>query len=114
MCCFDICENCLWAELFESCGCMNDKYFPKLSKTQALICLILNCIPFTSGIGTMVSACCDTRGSTCVIIFLGLAQLALTFLIVGWIWSIVHGMRLYLDNKNGHHVVTRNVVTPEA
>ena len=28
-----------------------------LEKDTAMICLILNCIPFTSGVGTMVSAC---------------------------------------------------------
>ena len=96
---------------------MNDKYFPKLSKCQALICLILNCIPLTSGLGTIVSACCDTKGSACMIILIGLAQLVLTCLVVGWIWSIVHGLRLYMDNidnKNGKKVTTGNAVTPEA
>ena len=28
-----------------------------LDHTLAIVCLILNCIPFTSGVGTMVSAC---------------------------------------------------------
>ena len=28
-----------------------------LPRTLAIVCLILNCIPFFSGIGTMISAC---------------------------------------------------------
>ena len=28
-----------------------------LDHTLAIVCLVLNCIPFTSGVGTMVSAC---------------------------------------------------------
>ena len=28
-----------------------------LDHTLAVVCLVLNCIPFTSGVGTMISAC---------------------------------------------------------
>jgi len=31
--------------------------YVELEHTTAIVCLILNCIPFTSGIGTMISAC---------------------------------------------------------
>ena len=30
-----------------------------LENTLAIVCLILNCIPFTSGVGTMISACAN-------------------------------------------------------
>ena len=39
----------------------------KVDETMGLVCLILNCIPFTSGVGTMITACAtggDVKGIT--------------------------------------------------
>ena len=65
----------------------------KTTQPLAILCLILNCIPFTSGVGTIVSAFLGARFNTVALIF-GLLQLLLAVILVGWIWSIVHGLLL--------------------
>ena len=70
----------------------------KLDHTLALVCCILNCIPFTSGIGTMISACAG-KDFNCEALLFGILQLLLTFLLVGWIWSIFHGIWLLDASK---------------
>ena len=69
-----------------------------LEHTLAIVCLILNCIPFTSGVGTMISACAGGDFNGTALLF-GLLQLLLTFILVGWIWSIVHGIWLLDASK---------------
>ena len=70
----------------------------QLDHTVAVICLILNCIPFTSGVGTMVSACAGKEFNLTALLF-GILQLLLAVLLVGWIWSIVHGIWLLDASK---------------
>ena len=70
----------------------------KLDRTLAIVCLILNCIPFTSGVGTMISACTG-KDFNCNALLYGILQLLLTFILVGWIWSIVHGIWLLDASK---------------
>ena len=65
-----------------------------LEKDMALVCLILNCIPFTSGIGTCVSACIGDEFNMTALLF-GIIQFLLTWFLIGWIWSILHGVALY-------------------
>ena len=65
----------------------------KLDHTLALVCCILNCIPFTSGVGSMISACAG-GDFNCEALLAGILQFVLAFLLVGWIWSIVHGVWL--------------------
>ena len=60
----------------------------------ALVCLILNCIPFTSGVGTMVSACTGPAFN-CQALLFGIDQFLLTGLLGGYIWSIIHGVMIY-------------------
>ena len=69
-----------------------------LEKTLALVCCILNCIPFTSGVGTMISACAGKDFNGEALLF-GICQFILAFLLVGWIWSIVHGVWLLDASK---------------
>ena len=64
-----------------------------LDHTLAVVCLVLNCIPFTSGIGTMISACAGGDFNCNALVF-GILQWLLWFLLIGWIWSIVHGIWL--------------------
>ena len=79
-------------------NCCRDAVVP-LDGTLALVCLILNCIPFTSGIGTCLSACLGD-GFKCHTLVLGILQLLLTGIIVGYVWSIIHGVWLYKAKKN--------------
>ena len=64
-----------------------------LDHTLAVVCLVLNCIPFTSGVGTMISACAGKEFNCNALVF-GILQFLLFFLLIGWIWSIVHGIWL--------------------
>ena len=77
--------------------CCKDAVVP-LDSTLALVCMILNIIPFTSGIGTCVSACAGDK-FVCHTLVIGILQLLLAGLLVGWIWSIVHGIWLYKAKK---------------
>ena len=70
----------------------------QLEHSVALVCLILNCIPFTSGVGTMVSACAG-KEFNCTALLFGILQWLLLFLLVGWVWSIVHGVWLLDASK---------------
>ena len=69
-----------------------------LDNTLAIICLVLNCIPGLCGIGTCISACAGDKFHLNTLI-LGICQWLLTGLLVGWIWSIVHGIWIYKAKK---------------
>ena len=79
-------------EVDQTCAACKEAVVP-LDHTLAIVCLILNCIPFTSGVGTMVSACAGDNFNANALLF-GLLQFVLAFIIVGWVWSIVHGIWL--------------------
>ena len=64
-----------------------------LDHTLAIVCLVLNCIPFLSGVGTMISACAGDNFNCNALLF-GICQLLLAVIVVGWIWSIFHGIWL--------------------
>ena len=70
----------------------------KVDPTMGLVCLILNCIPFTSGVGTMVTACIDGELKTTTLLY-GLCQFLLAFLIIGYIWSIFFGVLIYNKSR---------------
>ena len=72
----------------------------ELDHTLAIVCLIFNCLPFTSGVGTMVSACAGDHFN-CTTLLFGILQLILTCIVVGWIWSIIHGIWLLDKSKRG-------------
>ena len=66
----------------------------KLDEKVATICLVLNCVPGLSGIGTCVSACIGKDFNGLALIF-GILQWFLTWFIVGFIWSVLHGVWIY-------------------
>ena len=66
--------------------------------TLALVIMILNIIPFTSGIGTMISACVG-KEFNCMALVFGILQFLLP--LGGWIWSIIWGIMIYQTNKMG-------------
>ena len=71
----------------------------KLDGTMALICLILNVIPGTCGLGSMLSACLGSEGFNGMALCFGICQLLTCWCLVGWIWSIWHGLQLYKKSK---------------
>ena len=64
----------------------------KLTPKCAQCCLIVNCI--CPGFGTMLSACCNGNKFECMTLVNGWAQGATAGLLIGWIWSIMHGLWL--------------------
>ena len=76
--------------------CSNyDAALPELSRNMAFACLIMNCIPLTPGLGTCVSACCcfgkQQQSFSWSALLVGIFQHMLSVVIVGHIWSIIHG-----------------------
>ena len=79
-------------------GCCQNSIV-KVDKDMGIICLILNCIPFTSGVGTMVSACANPGEMNSNALLFGILQLLTAFLLVGWIWSIIHGVWIFQKSR---------------
>jgi hypothetical protein len=65
----------------------NDGY-PCVDKVMAVIILLLNI--FLPGFGTIVMGCVGNNAGGWICI--GICQLFLAFLIIGWIWSIITGL----------------------
>ena len=63
-----------------------------------LIMLVLNII--IPGTGTMMNACMGERFS-CTSILVGLLQLLLSYILIGWVWSIWWG--ILIIEKAGYH-----------
>ena len=88
---------------FKSCAscptCCTDAVV-KLKPDHAKICAILNFIPFTSGIGTMVSACLYEEGFICNVFLMGFLQCLFAGFIGPYVWSIIHGIWLLEAAKN--------------
>ena len=69
---------------------------PELNKVLAIILLVLNCI--FPGVGTMCLSCLGPRFVWDHLI-IGLLQLLLSFLIIGWVWSIFWGILLVMKSN---------------
>ena len=70
------------------------------SPCVAFILAIFNFIPFTSGLGTLISSCCHKKGCRGPAAFAGFYQAATAIIIVGWIWSMYHGCWLVKAAKD--------------
>jgi len=57
-----------------------------------IICLLLDCILF--GIGTIIAGIINDRISTIII---GVLQLVIPF--VGWLWSIIWGVLIFVKSR---------------
>ncbi|XP_060064668.1 WW domain-binding protein 11-like [Ylistrum balloti] len=89
-------------------------YIPALPMPLATLCCVLNFI--FPGLGTIVagvSVCCCSRnedmgcgeqcGSCTISILIGLLQLILTALIIGWVWSCVWGVMMIGMSSEYYH-----------
>jgi len=76
------------------------KKVPKCSPPLHIICFLLNI--FFPGIGTLLAACYDRRlsGSTGECLLIGLVQLLLAPVLIGWIFSIVWGYLIYRKSNS--------------
>ena len=70
-----------------------------LNKTMAMVCAILNFIPFTTSLGTMIAACAGEKFRCDTMIHGWLQWLSAGF-IGGWIWACMYGMWLMDAAKN--------------
>merc|ERR1712166_418906 len=68
-----------------------------VSETVALICFILNVV--SPGFGTFIACLLDKKGCNMTAFMVCCAQGLLTIVVVGWIWSILHGLKLYQGSK---------------
>ena len=77
--------------------CPDDKINPT-NAVMATLCLLLNI--FLPGVGTILNGCLGVHfvEGLCY----GLLQILLTPLLIGWIWSIVYGIKIVqLSGKGG-------------
>ena len=79
-----------------SVGGICDKSVQKCPKDWGLVFLIVNCI--FPGFGTMFSSYCG-KTINWEALLVGFLQFLLLFICVGWIWSIVWGVRIYDKSK---------------
>ena len=68
-----------------------------VSETVALVCFILNVI--SPGFGTFIASLVDKKGCNMTAFMASIAQALLSVFVVGWIWSIIHGFKLYEGSK---------------
>jgi hypothetical protein len=74
----------------------DDRNIDPIDPTHALIMFILNII--LAPLGTLIYACISPQTGRNLII--GLLQLILMPFLVGWIWSIYYGYRIYRVSLN--------------
>ncbi|KAI0558406.1 SPEC3/Stum [Gracilaria domingensis] len=68
-----------------------------LNQGEANIVLIINV--FAPGVGTIIAGCLGTHGGTAICI--GLLQLLLFPVIIGWIWALIWSLALRREAKHG-------------
>ena len=81
----------------------------KVPEPWGIIILIANII--SPGLGTWISAYCKEDGFCCMAILLGIAQGITSIFIIGWIWSIWHGYKIYeisQHHQDAHHMPTHH------
>lgn len=76
---------------------------PKVNHCAGLVLLIVNCIfPGIDshyinqiGFGTMIGGLINNGGCDCCIVLCGVIQLLTAPFIIGWVWSIIWGCRMW-------------------
>ncbi|TNV75128.1 hypothetical protein FGO68_gene1981 [Halteria grandinella] len=69
------------------------------SQPLAITCLVLNV--FFPGVGTLVNACLGERVAAGLLY--GLLQILMAPLLIGWIWSIIYGVRIVEVSSKSHY-----------
>ena len=68
-------------------------YLPKLEAMQGTLCFLLNIV--FPGSGSMFAAVLDPNGFNMFLFVVGILQFVFTSFVIGWLWSIFDGYRLY-------------------
>jgi len=67
-----------------------------VTETMATVIFILNIL--TGSLGTLISACADKKGFNKSALLVGLLQFLLAYVLIGWIWGVLHGYAIYKKN----------------
>eukprot|EP00347_Sterkiella_histriomuscorum_P014763 403359625 len=70
--------------------CCPEETINPMNTCMATLCLVLNI--FIPGSGTILNACCGRHCAAGVLY--GVCQFFLTVLLIGWIWSIMYGIKI--------------------
>ncbi|MGB1696983.1 MAG: hypothetical protein ACPHK8_01130 [Thermoplasmatota archaeon] len=73
------------------------QHVPKVDSTMGIIALILNIIPIP-GLGTIIAGVVSGNDVVKHVI-IGVLQLVFSFLLIGYIWSIVWGIFIFLESR---------------
>jgi len=68
----------------------------KVPEPWGLVIFIMDI--FLPGVGTIFSSCFGEPVNTTALCY-GILQLATCWLLIGWLWSIYHGWRVYEKSK---------------
>lgn len=67
-----------------------------LEPNMGIVCLVLNVI--ACPLGTWIHACLGPNPGRGIVI--GILQLLLMFVFVGWVWGVIYGVRIYQSSVN--------------
>ena len=70
-----------------------EKSIQKVPSPWGIVLFIVNI--FFPGVGTMISSCLAPGDCNVEALVIGLCQLLTAWLIIGWIWSIIWGWKIY-------------------
>ena len=77
-------------------GALHEASQPKLEKQQAMIVLVINAL-FWPGLGTILAGVWAGGENKCVCV--GILQMLLAPILVGWIWAIITGCAIYKKSQ---------------
>jgi hypothetical protein len=73
---------------------------PTVKRSPNGILALVLCI-LLGGLGTIIVGAIDDRGNNKMnIILLGVIQLVLTFILVGWIWAVIWGIMVFVRSTD--------------
>ena len=84
--------------------CCPDEVIATTDETMAIVCLVLNII--LPGVGTMVNAYYSKY--TCTGICFGILQMITSIILIGWVWSIVYGVKIMNKSKDERYTHSRS------
>lgn len=74
-----------------------DKFVVNCGKDWGLINLVLNIV--LPGVGTIISSFQQDGELNLGALIIGILQLVLAWMVIGWIWSIIHGALIYKKSE---------------
>lgn len=63
---------------------------PRIHGASLFFCGLCNII--LPGVGTMMGGCIENAPTFMNMIWIGISEFLMSFIIIGWVWSIIHGV----------------------